>query len=62
MVDFFSGSGTIFPACNRLRLVATGMEINEQYYNLGVTRLDETEELAPVAPALESLLATLPGA
>lgn len=62
IVDFFSGSGTIFPACNRLRLVATGMEISEQYYNLGVTRLNETEELAPAVPSLESLLTTLPGA
>lgn len=43
VIDFFSGSGTIFPACNKLRLVATGVEINETYYNLGVTRLDETE-------------------
>lgn len=60
VIDFFSGSGTIFPACNKLRLVATGIEINEQYYHLGVTRLSEQEN-SP-APALESLLTSLPGA
>ena len=45
VIDFFSGSGTIFPAANRLKLEATGMEINQEYYNLGVSRIDTTEDL-----------------
>lgn len=45
VLDFFMGSGTIFPAANKLKLVATGMEINEQYYNLAVSRLDQTDDL-----------------
>ena len=59
VVDFFSGSGTIFPACNKLKLIATGIEINSTYYNLGVTRLNEGEN--DETPTLSSLLSTLPG-
>lgn len=45
VLDFFMGSGTIFPAANKLKLIATGMEINEQYYNLAVSRIDQTDDL-----------------
>lgn len=43
VLDAFSGSGTIFPAANKLRLKATGMEISPQYFQLGLSRLDEQE-------------------
>lgn len=62
VIDFFSGSGTIFPACNKLRLVATGIEVSQTYYNLGVTRIndgDDGESPSPETPSLSSLLSTL---
>jgi DNA modification methylase len=45
VLDFFSGSGTIFPAANKLRLVSTGMEISQEYYNLGLTRIHQTDDI-----------------
>ena len=44
VLDFFMGSGTIFPACNKLKLVATGMEINKTYYDLALSRISSTED------------------
>lgn len=51
ILDFFVGSGTIFPAANKNKLIATGCEIHEPYYNLAVSRLDSTEDLADILPA-----------
>jgi site-specific DNA-methyltransferase (adenine-specific) len=54
VLDPFMGSGTIFPAASKDRLIATGFELNPEYYNLALTRL--THE-APTAPfSLKSLL------
>lgn len=40
VLDPFSGSGTIFPAANLARCRATGIELNEDYYAIGVSRLE----------------------
>jgi DNA modification methylase/ParB-like chromosome segregation protein Spo0J len=45
VLDFFMGSGTIFPAANRAKLAATGMEINKEYYHLALSRLSGTEDV-----------------
>ena len=44
IADFFMGSGTVFPAANQLRLVATGFELVEAHYALAVTRIDQKEK------------------
>lgn len=43
VADFFAGSGTIFPACQELKLIATGTEQNPEYYAMGYKRLKELE-------------------
>lgn len=58
VLDFFMGSGTVFPAANRLKLQATGMEVNKEYYNLALTRIDQTEDL--ITDAIDSLTSTQP--
>ena len=50
ILDLFVGSGTIFPAANRLKLIATGCEIHEPYYNLALSRLEETDDLSDSLP------------
>jgi site-specific DNA-methyltransferase (adenine-specific) len=44
VVDFFMGSGTIFPAANKLKLVAVGIELSKEYYNIALSRIDSTED------------------
>jgi site-specific DNA-methyltransferase (adenine-specific) len=43
VVDFCSGTGPIFPAANQLSLRATGIELSEKYYNVGLTRIADKE-------------------
>lgn len=43
VLDCFSGSGTIFPAANKLKLIATGIELSKSYYELGLTRLQQND-------------------
>jgi DNA modification methylase/uncharacterized protein YjiS (DUF1127 family) len=50
VLDFFVGSGTIFPAANSLKLVATGCEINKDYYNLALSRIHDKDDLADILP------------
>jgi site-specific DNA-methyltransferase (adenine-specific) len=38
--DPFAGSGTIFPAANRLSLRAMGAEINPEYYGIALQRME----------------------
>jgi site-specific DNA-methyltransferase (adenine-specific) len=42
VLDPFSGSGTIFPAANLARCRATGIELNPDYYAIGVSRIEGT--------------------
>jgi site-specific DNA-methyltransferase (adenine-specific) len=44
VLDSFSGSGTIFPSCHRLKLKATGLEQNPEYYAIGFKRLQAVEK------------------
>lgn len=55
ILDAFVGSGSVFPACNSLRLVATGIEREDEAYNLALTRLAETVKDEPIdrAPDLQ---------
>lgn len=39
--DFFMGSGVIFPAANRLKLRATGVELNDANFGIAIQRLEE---------------------
>jgi DNA modification methylase len=39
VLDPFCGSGPIFPACQELKLVATGIEIDPGYYSIAADRL-----------------------
>lgn len=43
IIDFFAGSGTIFPAANRMQLRATGIEISPDNANLCRTRMLDDE-------------------
>jgi DNA modification methylase/ParB-like chromosome segregation protein Spo0J len=43
VADFFSGSGTIFPACHGMKVTAYGFEINPEYYGMGLKRLQDLE-------------------
>lgn len=52
VLDMFSGSGTIFPAANIAKVQATGIEISQEAFNLGVTRLEETPLNLPPLPGL----------
>jgi site-specific DNA-methyltransferase (adenine-specific) len=43
VLDPFMGSGTIFPAANLAKLRATGIELNEDFYHVAVSRLEGTQ-------------------
>lgn len=43
VADFFSGSGTIFPACHTMKVAAMGFEMNPEYYGMGLKRLQDLE-------------------
>lgn len=43
VLDPFAGSGPVFPAANRLQLVATGINKSKDDYNLALGRLNEDE-------------------
>lgn len=42
VLDCFAGSGTIFPAANRAKLVAYGVELSQEYFNLALTRMNQS--------------------
>ena len=41
ILDPFAGSGTIFPAATRTGCIATGIEIEEEYYHVCLERINE---------------------
>lgn len=43
VLDCFSGSGTIFPAAQELKVIATGLEMNPEYFAMGYRRLKDLE-------------------
>jgi DNA modification methylase len=42
ILDAFCGSGTIFPASTRAKVIAHGIEMSEEYYNLALSRMNES--------------------
>lgn len=52
VLDCFAGSGTIFPAANRCKVRAIGIELNEQYANLATLRMVGDEDTIPGLEAL----------
>lgn len=50
VLDLFAGSGTIFPAATRLKVIATACEIHEPYYNLALSRIDSTDDISELLP------------
>ena len=44
ILDAFAGTGTIFPAAHSLKLYATGLELNTEYYGICVQRLNKLDE------------------
>ena len=44
VLDAFAGTGTIFPAAHSLKLYATGLELNPEYYGICVKRLNALDE------------------
>lgn len=45
VADFFSGSGTIFPAAHSMKVSAIGIEMNPEYFGMGLRRLQDLEIL-----------------
>lgn len=43
VLDPFMGSGTVFPACNLSKCIATGIELDSTYFGLAVSRLEGTQ-------------------
>ena len=43
VLDSFSGSGTIFQAAHNLKVKATGLEMNPEYFAIGMKRLKNVE-------------------
>lgn len=44
VLDAFAGTGTIFPAAHSLKLYATGLELNAEYYGISVKRLNALDD------------------
>jgi ParB-like chromosome segregation protein Spo0J/DNA modification methylase len=51
--DFFSGSGTIFEAATRAKMVATGIELSEQHYQAGLARMTTSQTSEDILDNLE---------
>lgn len=49
VVDFFSGSGTIFAACHQMKCEATGIEQSAEYYSIGLKRMQTLDQEAATA-------------
>lgn len=50
VLDLFAGSGTIFPAANKMKVIATGCEIHEPYFNLALSRLESSDDISELLP------------
>jgi site-specific DNA-methyltransferase (adenine-specific) len=55
VLDCFAGSGTIFPAAHTFKCKAVGLELNPEYYAMGLKRLQTIEEELNRSPELEGL-------
>lgn len=50
VLDLFAGSGTVFPAANSQKVVATACELSEEYYNLALSRINTSEDILDLLP------------
>jgi site-specific DNA-methyltransferase (adenine-specific) len=50
VLDCFSGTGTIFPAAHKFKVIATGVELNPEYYAMGLQRLRDLDAPGGVSP------------
>lgn len=55
VLDAFAGSGTIFPAANRMKVRAIGIELSEAYANLCRLRMTGDEDTVPGLEELEGV-------
>lgn len=61
VLDAFSGSGTIFQAAHNLKVKATGLELNSEYFAMGYKRLKEIENTQVTGTALGTELMNMLG-
>lgn len=47
VLDCFSGSGTVFPACHQMKCEATGLEMNPEYFAIGFQRMQNLDKETP---------------
>lgn len=59
VLDSFSGSGTIFPAAHQLQCKAVGLEMNPEYFAMGLKRLQTVDEEPPAPIDGVALMAEL---
>lgn len=52
VLDAFSGSGTIFAACHGFKVKAVGLEMNPEYFGMGLKRLQDLAVVEAVGGAL----------
>jgi DNA modification methylase len=50
VLDLFAGSGTIFPAANKAKVIATACEIHKPYYDLALSRIESTDDISELLP------------
>lgn len=59
VLDPFLGSGTTAKACQELNRKYIGFEINEEYYNIALARLNEKKDIASITNEIDDLLENL---
>jgi len=57
VLDSFAGSGTIFPAAHQFKVKAVGVEMNPEYYALGLNRIKALDADATASASLGQSLA-----
>lgn len=55
VLDTFAGSGTIFPAAHAMQCIATGIEMNPEYFGMCLTRLQALKNQADPLSELDLL-------
>ena len=60
VLDSFAGSGTIFPAAHELKVKATGLEMNPEYFALCYKRI-QTLDSSAVSDSLTAELSKMMG-
>lgn len=51
VLDSFAGSGTIFPAAHQHKCKAVGIEMNPEYYAMGLARMKNLDQISSTAQA-----------